>query len=45
MLQTIIDGSILTWRHVNLQGEYDFRRKAANDMTFDLPSILALKLA
>ncbi len=45
MIEAIVDGSILTWRHVNLQGEYDFRRTAANDTTFDLPSILALKLA
>ena len=45
MLETIVGGSILTWRHVNLQGEYDFRRDAANDTPFDLPSILALKLA
>jgi hypothetical protein len=32
-------------QHVNLQGEYDFRRIAANDDSFDMGQILALRLA
>ncbi len=44
MVASITGGSILAWRHVNLQGEYDFRRSAANDDPFDMQKILALKI-
>ncbi len=44
MLKTITSGSLLSWQHVNLQGEYDFRRTAANAGSFDMEKILALKL-
>jgi hypothetical protein len=44
MLNAITSGSLLTWQHVNLQGEYDFRRVAANDDPFDMGKILALRL-
>ena len=44
MLNAIISGSLLTWQHVNLQGEYDFRQAAANDDPFDMGKILALRL-
>jgi hypothetical protein len=44
MLNAITSGSLLTWQHVNLQGEYDFRRMAANDDSFDMEKILALRL-
>ena len=44
MLKAITSGSLLTWLHVNLQGEYDFRRAAANDSSFDMEKILALRL-
>jgi len=44
MLCAITGGSLLTWQHVNLQGEYDFRQVAANDEPFDLTQILAFKL-
>ena len=30
MLAVIIQGSILTCQHVNMQGEYDFTRNAVN---------------
>lgn len=43
MLRAITSGSLLNWQHVNLQGEYDFRRKAANDSSFDMARIFALK--
>ncbi len=44
MLEAITGGSIIAWAHVNMQGEYDFTRPAANDDAFDMQSILALKL-
>jgi TnpA family transposase len=44
MLKAITSGSLLTWLHVNLQGEYDFRQRAANDSSFDMAKILALQL-
>ena len=44
MLESITGGSIIAWAHVNMQGEYDFTRAAANDDVFDMPKILALKL-
>jgi len=40
MLNSITSGSLLTWQHVNLQGEYDFRQVAANDEPFDMKKIL-----
>jgi TnpA family transposase len=44
MLKAITSGSLLSWQHVNLQGEYDFRQSAANDSSFDMSRILALRL-
>jgi len=44
MLNAITSGSLLTWQHVNLQGEYDFRQAAANDEPFNMEKILALRL-
>ncbi len=41
----IREGSVMTWGHVNLHGEFDFRRPAANDSAFDMDKILSLKLA
>jgi hypothetical protein len=43
-LEAITSGSIIAWAHVNMQGEYDFTRPAANDDVFDMAKILALKL-
>ncbi|CAQ81955.1 Tn3-like element ISVsa19 family transposase [Aliivibrio salmonicida] len=40
--QSILNGSVLTWRHINLHGQYDFTRDSANDDEFDLERILAL---
>jgi hypothetical protein len=45
MLNAITSSSLLTWRHVNLQGEYDFRQIAANDEPFNMKKILALRLS
>jgi len=45
MLEGIKKGSMIAWKHVNLQGEYDFTRYlAANSEVFDMKSILALKM-
>ena len=43
--QSILNCSVLTWRHINLHGEYDFTRDSANDGEFDLDRILALSIA
>ena len=45
MLAAIRSGSLLTWQHVNMQGEYDFRRVAANNSVFDMGKTLALRVA
>jgi len=42
--QSILNGSVLTWRHINLHGEYNFTRDSANDDKFDLDRILALSI-
>lgn len=38
-------GSVLSWSHINLHGEFDFKNYAANESDFDLNKILALKVA
>ena len=43
LLSTIKNGSLMTWQHVNMRGEYDFT-KAANSTKFDVSKILALKI-
>jgi len=45
IIDSILNGSVLSWAHVNLQGEYDFLKYAANDPQFDLDKILMLKIA
>lgn len=45
MISLIREGSVLTWAHVNLHGEFDFKRKAANESFFDMTKILSLKIA
>jgi TnpA family transposase len=44
IVEAISHGSVITWKHVNLRGEYDFTRRAANDAKFDFKKIKALKL-
>ena len=41
----IKEGSIICWKHVNLRGEFDFRRYSPVNAKFNLKSILSLKLA
>jgi TnpA family transposase len=45
LFDTIRGGSVITWKHINLRGEYDFRRKAANDPIFDFRRIKALRIS
>ena len=42
MIDLIRQGSMITWRHVNLHGEYDFRRYITDEQTFDMSKILSL---
>ena len=44
MISLIKEGSILAWTHVNMYGEFDFRRSAINDCQFNLSKILALQV-
>lgn len=44
MIESIKHGSMTTWRHVNLHGEYDFTKNSVNESPFDLNKILALKI-
>ena len=47
--QQIIDairrGSVITWSHVNLRGEYSFTPPSANDDVFDFEKIKALQIS
>lgn len=43
LLETIKQGSLLSWQHVNMQGEYDFTRPA-NTAFFDMDNIISLKI-
>ena len=45
LLDAIRGGSVITWKHINLRGQYDFRRKAANDPMFDFGRIKALTIS
>ena len=46
MLAIIKNGSVVTWRHINLHGEYDFTPASIRKgLQFDIDRILSLKLA
>jgi TnpA family transposase len=46
MVISIKRGSLITWQHINLQGEYDFtKHTGANDNLFNMEQIMALKFA
>lgn len=45
MVNMIKGGSMMTWRHINLHGKYDFNRLAVNDYPFDMVKILSLQVA
>lgn len=44
IMNAIRSGSLLSWQHVNLQGEYDFRPVSANEDRFDTVKILKFRL-
>jgi len=46
LIHTIKNGSVITWQHINLQGEYDFSSKTLeNSYEFQFPEILGLEIA
>jgi hypothetical protein len=45
MIALMKKSSIITWRHIDLLGEYDFSDERLNTITpFQLPKILELKV-
>ena len=44
MTNLISEGSIITWGHVNLHGEFNFNRQGTNDNLFNMGKRLSLKL-
>lgn len=45
LIETIKNGSIVIWQHVNLQGEYDFSEKTLeNSFEFNLQKLLDLEI-
>lgn len=43
LLAAVKNGSVMTWQHVNMRGEYDFT-KIDNKSRFDLEKLLSLKI-
>jgi hypothetical protein len=42
---TVKNGSVITWQHINLQGEYDFSEEnLKNPIEFELPELLDLQV-
>ena len=44
MLKTILNGSIVTWKHINFYGEYDFTDTSINSSRFDMENIMKFKV-
>lgn len=44
MVTFIKQGSMMTWGHLNMGGEYDFTLPSINDNPFNMEEILELKL-
>ena len=46
LLENILSASILTWRHVNLHGTYDFSNLlSANNPDYSLDDVINFKVA
>ena len=45
LIEAIRGGSMITWKHVNLRGEYDFRRKQRTGLQFNLDRIKAMTIS
>jgi hypothetical protein len=44
-INTIKNGSVVVWQHINLQGEYDFSEETLKDsIEFKLPELLEVKI-
>ena len=45
LINTIKNGSVVAWRHINLLGEYDFsEERLKNSIEFSLPELLELQV-
>jgi hypothetical protein len=45
LIKTIKNSSVVVWRHINLQGEYNFSEEVLkNFIEFSLPEILELQM-
>jgi len=44
MVSMIKEGSMINWGHINVHGEFDFKRQAVNDTPFDMRKIFSLQL-
>ncbi len=45
IINAVRTGSMVSWQHINFQGEYDFSEKRLKDaITFDLDEIAALQI-
>ncbi|MFC1659117.1 Tn3 family transposase, partial [Pseudomonadota bacterium] len=44
MLEIILNGSMIVWRHVNLHGEYDFSKTDFKASNFDLKELLKFEV-
>ncbi|MBY0461977.1 MAG: Tn3 family transposase [Alphaproteobacteria bacterium] len=44
MIAALQRGSIIVWQHINMQGEYDFTKHAANQNSFDMKKIMGLNM-
>ena len=40
LFQVISNGSVMSWGHINMYGEYDFSNTNNQTYKFDMPSIL-----
>lgn len=44
LIESIMKGSVLTWRHINFSGEYDFTKPASKDYQFNYAKLKKLKV-
>ena len=44
IVRIVLNGSIITWRHVNFYGEYDFKAANQNRSNFDMEQILRFEV-
>lgn len=44
IVRIVLNGSIITWRHVNFYGEYNFEAANQNSSNFDMEQILRFEV-